>query len=398
MTRQTARRPAGSLAAAAIALGLAACTGTQPRDAAEVEIRGTDPSGATARTAASGPARISGESIVQYDGYQAARAREGDTVSSLAARIGLSASELGAYNGLSPTHELRAGDELVLPPRPGGYEVASASPAPASPASAPAPSASEPGIEDLPLDDAAAPTGERTARAAGEAPAAASAPDAAPLPSESGWSPELAADAIARSAGESAGTGEAAVPGERVAVEAPPSSGAPLPQDPPPVRDLDSPELSQYQRAAAPETDTGERVAVAAPSSAGDEPDAVESRLQRPVEGPVALAFREGAGGARNDGVDFAAPEGAPVVAAADGEVALVSEALGGLGTIVLIRHPEGLLTVYGRISGVTVEKGDAVRRGQQIGVVAAPEGGIEPRMHFEVREGANSVDPMQYL
>ncbi len=119
--------------------------------------------------------------------------------------------------------------------------------------------------------------------------------------------------------------------------------------------------------------------------------------MQKPVDGPVAIAFNKGAGPARNDGVDFAAPAGAPVVAAADGEVALVSQSLGGLGTIVLVRHPNEILTVYGRIDSVTVAKGDKVQRGQQIGVVAGTASG-EPRMHFEVRRGAESLDPMLFL
>jgi murein DD-endopeptidase MepM/ murein hydrolase activator NlpD len=121
-------------------------------------------------------------------------------------------------------------------------------------------------------------------------------------------------------------------------------------------------------------------------------------RLQRPVEGPIAIGFGQGAGPAKNDGVDFAAPAGAPVVAADDGEVALVSETLGGLGTIVLVRHKEEMLTVYGRIDKVSVKKGDFVRRGQKLGVVSNAAAPAEPRMHFEVRRGATVLDPMRFL
>ncbi|MEM9138528.1 MAG: M23 family metallopeptidase, partial [Pseudomonadota bacterium] len=121
-------------------------------------------------------------------------------------------------------------------------------------------------------------------------------------------------------------------------------------------------------------------------------------RLRRPVQGPVALGYNQGAGSQRNNGVDFAAPAGAPVVAAADGEVALVSQSLGGLGTIVLVRHPDEILTVYGRIDGVSVKKGDIVRAGQKIAEVSDATAPAEPRMHFEVRKGAESLDPMKFL
>ncbi|MEO0995389.1 MAG: LysM peptidoglycan-binding domain-containing M23 family metallopeptidase [Pseudomonadota bacterium] len=417
MTPSFGRRVARGAMMAAISLAVAACAGRQDPGDAEVEIRGTDPSGGSSssagRAAATQPLP-DGAGIVAYDGYAAARAQEGDTVSTLASRVGLSASELGAYNGLAPTHQLRAGDELVLPPRPGGY-VATAAPAPdLAPAAVPVS-----GIEAQPLDASGAglPTTTGTEIAAAD-------PATAPLPADSGWSPELIAGAIDRTGGPE--TPQTETPGQGVALPAPPSAGDPLPPEPSGTETLQSPQLSQYQtsrpdetvvaRAPDPSVDpvpvptpapadalpvasdsdpATSEVAAATPAPAAAAPT---TRLQRPVQGEVALGFREGAGGVKNDGVDFAAPAGAPVVAAEAGEVALVSEALGGLGTIVLLRHPGELLTVYGRISGVTVSKGDIVERGQQIGEVAQPDGGVAPRMHFEVREGAASVDPMRYI
>ncbi|GMG82715.1 hypothetical protein LNKW23_19280 [Paralimibaculum aggregatum] len=62
------------------------------------------------------PIASTGDGIVQYDGYTAALARDGETVAQLAGRIGVSASALAAYNGLTPGHSLRDGDELVIPP------------------------------------------------------------------------------------------------------------------------------------------------------------------------------------------------------------------------------------------------------------------------------------------
>jgi lipoprotein NlpD len=83
------------------------------------------------------------------------------------------------------------------------------------------------------------------------------------------------------------------------------------------------------------------------------------------------------------------------VRAAGPGEVALISESLGDLGTIVIIRHPDDVMTVYGRVANVTVERGQTVAQGQSIGSVA---GGPSPELHFEVRRGTESVDPAAYL
>ena len=47
---------------------------------------------------------------------------------------------------------------------------------------------------------------------------------------------------------------------------------------------------------------------------------------------------------------------------------------------------------------GVLVNKGDIVAKGQQIGIVSNATAPAEPRMHFEVRRGSESLDPMQFL
>ena len=88
-------------------------------------------------------------------------------------------------------------------------------------------------------------------------------------------------------------------------------------------------------------------------------------------------------------------PAGTAVHAAAPGEVALVSEALGGLGTIVLVRHKDDLITTYSTLSDVRVKEGDRVTTGQVLGDVAARD---KPELQFDVFRGTTSVDPTPYL
>ena len=387
---------AQTLARTATVLVVAGCVSTQSPDRAEVEIKGTDPA-ATASTAPAAPASTAPDArgIVAYDGYEAAVARSGDTVASVARRIGLSASELGAYNGLSPTHPLRPGDELVLPPRPGGYSTGGAT--------GTAPAVVPPAAPEIALAAPAAAATTDPATAPIEAAPLQSGPATAdPAASASvAWSPDLAAAAIDRATGFD----------EQGNLAAPPSAEDPLPPNPRPPGELSSPQLRQYQTPAleplaptppprpvetitTPEEQVAEDNAAIARTATAPEPP-VEFRLIRPVVGPVVVGFNQGAGRARNDGIDFASPSGAPVVAAASGEVALVSQSLGGLGTIVLLRHPGDYLTVYGRIERVTVVKGDFVSQGQKIGVVSPA---TQPRMHFEVRHGADSMDPERFF
>lgn len=114
-----------------------------------------------------------------------------------------------------------------------------------------------------------------------------------------------------------------------------------------------------------------------------------------PVKGRIVKPFNPGGGRAKNDGIDYQTAAQAPVAAAAAGDVALVSRSLGGLGTIVLIRHPDDLMSVYGRVDEVTVKKGDKIRKGQKIGRVAD---GTPPIFHFEIRRGTQSIDPTPFL
>ena len=387
----------------------AACTPRDRGPAANVDVKGTDPNQALQNTGQNtlNNSVIQGadsDGIVTYDGYQTIVARDGDTVASLAERIELSGTELGAYNGLPSTHALRAGDELVLPPRPGGYGdagprsavTAPANPVPsAQPQIATAPVSTAP-IQQQPLGTEVNPDGSLATQVTNPAAPAASTPVAS-TPTQNAapdWSPDLAAAAIARS---SAGINNDGTLG------APPSSSTPVPAEAQDARELESPDLRQYQTREAvdpnplpadtPGGDDAQDLAAADPGAT-----ALKIKMQRPVQGPVAVGFNKGAGPSRNDGVDFAAKAGAPVVAAADGEVALVSQSLGGLGTILLVRHPNELLTVYGRIDGVLVNKGDIVAKGQQIGIVSDATAPAEPRMHFEVRRGSESLDPMQFL
>ena len=75
--------------------------------------------------------------------------------------------------------------------------------------------------------------------------------------------------------------------------------------------------------------------------------------------------------------------------------VTVLSADTNGKG-IVIIRHAGDLLTVYVGVSGMVVKKGDKVKRGQEIGKVAA---GDPAFVHFEVRNTSKqSFDPVGYL
>ncbi len=115
-----------------------------------------------------------------------------------------------------------------------------------------------------------------------------------------------------------------------------------------------------------------------------------------PVRGQVLQTFGPQGNGRVNDGIDIAAAPGAPVRAAADGEVIYVGEEVKNLGNLLLIRHADGWITAYAHADAVAVRRGDQVRQGQQIAKVGRLNGASQ--VHFELRRGTEPVDPLTRL
>lgn len=108
-------------------------------------------------------------------------------------------------------------------------------------------------------------------------------------------------------------------------------------------------------------------------------------------------------------GLDFAAPIGTPIYAAADGVVVEGRERynVGGFGSWIWLdcQDSVGKDFIYGHVkhSGILVRAGDRVRAGQQIGVVGNEGQSTGPHLHFEVwgspgRLGGAHQDPAPYL
>ena len=109
-----------------------------------------------------------------------------------------------------------------------------------------------------------------------------------------------------------------------------------------------------------------------------------------PVNGAIIREFSKG----RNEGIDIKADPGTPVIAAAAGTVAAITQSAEGV-PIIVVRHEPELLTVYANVTDVTVKKGEKVGRGDTLAKLRA---GRDAFVHFEVRRGFDSVDPLPYL
>jgi murein DD-endopeptidase MepM/ murein hydrolase activator NlpD len=116
--------------------------------------------------------------------------------------------------------------------------------------------------------------------------------------------------------------------------------------------------------------------------------------------GPSTLAFEPSFGGFPHfhTGVDVAAPQGTPILAADDGVVALVGSGTTGYGNYVVIAHAGGITTLYGHLLAATVKQGDHVTQGQVIGLEGSTGNSTGPHVHFEVRANSQPIDPLPYL
>ena len=336
--------------------------------------------------------------VISYPNYQVAVARRGDTLRNVAVRVGLPAEEGSRFNGIDPDTGLREGEVIALPRR-----VTEPSPATGAIGTGPI---QPPGVDVTTLAGNAINNAPATPRTQQPAPTVPAQTGEEPTRhkverGETAYSIARLYDVPVKSLAEWNGLGgdfairegqfllipvarqappqqasqtvtETTLPGTGSETPTPPSASAPLPnQD-------ETPRAAQTV-SEEPVADIGETTK---PPSRG--------RMAFPVDGNIIRDYAKG----RNEGIDIKGAAGGPVKAAESGTVAAITESSEGV-PIVVLRHPDNLLTVYANVADVAVKKGDSVGRGQSI---AKLRSGDDAFVHFEVRDGFDSVDPTPYL
>ncbi len=95
-----------------------------------------------------------------------------------------------------------------------------------------------------------------------------------------------------------------------------------------------------------------------------------------------------------HQGVDMRASYGTPVVAALGGVVVYADDRISGYGETLILRHAQGVSTIYAHCSKLLVKVGDRVIGGQRIALSGDSGRATAPHLHFEVRDGMLPVDP----
>jgi murein DD-endopeptidase MepM/ murein hydrolase activator NlpD len=326
--------------------------------------------------------------VISYPDYQVAVAQRGDTVTSVAARLGIGAAELASLNALKPTDPLRAGEVLVLPTRVAGGTV------PGSSVGAVVGGGGTIDVTSIATTalDRVGPSTPPAAAPSGNGPLRHKV-----LRGETAFTIARTYNVSAKALADWNGLGpDLAVREGQTLLIPTVTTAAPNPEPQPTAPGLGSP-TPVPPSASKPLPDEDVAAANTVPEGKPASPDlgesrtaASSSRLGSPADGNILRGYSKG----KNDGIDIAAAAGAPVRAAAEGTVAAITKDTQQV-PIVVIRHADNLLTVYAGVDKLSVKKGDKVSRGQQIAAIRA---GNPSFLHFEVRRGVDSLDPTEFL
>ena len=93
-------------------------------------------------------------------------------------------------------------------------------------------------------------------------------------------------------------------------------------------------------------------------------------------------------------GIDLAAVEGTPIIAAGEG-IILSTETKGGYGKQISIEHNDGYITRYAHLSKILVKTGDVVNRGDTIGEVGSTGLSTGNHLHYEISHHNEYIDPL---
>ena len=319
--------------------------------------------------------------IISYPTYEVAVARQGDTIKNISDRLGLDSKSVARYNGMSSLETLNEGQLISLPNRVSSQtkkenpttpsrdnvnvtELASTAIEKATDQKK-VTTKSNPKLENEPI---------RHKVSRGETAFTISRLYNVSIRSLAEWN-GLDSNFTIREGqylliplpkDQIAPVSESASPGQVSNTPSPPSSSEALPD---PV----TKETSELETDQTKSIETNN-----------------EGRFAYPVNGKIIRDYVKN----KTDGIDISAPEGSPVVAAETGVVAAITADTQGVPIIVL-KHEGNLLTVYAGLGNISVKEKEKVSRSQIIGNIRS---GDPSFLHFEVRRGFESIDPMEFF
>ena len=124
---------------------------------------------------------------------------------------------------------------------------------------------------------------------------------------------------------------------------------------------------------------------------------ATRTKFNWPIKGKLIAGYGYRSG-MKNDGIDIAAPTGANILAANSGRVIYADNKMQYYGNMIIIKHQNQYFTVYAHNSVNLVGANQWVTKGQVIARAGSTGRASSSRVHFEIRRGEKSVNPLAYL
>ena len=122
------------------------------------------------------------------------------------------------------------------------------------------------------------------------------------------------------------------------------------------------------------------------------------SKFIWPVKGKLLSKYGKSKEGFYNDGINIDSKKGTKVMSSQAGKVIYCGNEIPGYGNLILIKHSKNWITAYAHLNEVFTEKGKKVSKGEIIGSVGNTGNVRSPQLHFEIRKGKESVNPLKLL
>lgn len=118
----------------------------------------------------------------------------------------------------------------------------------------------------------------------------------------------------------------------------------------------------------------------------------------KPVDGELIEPFGAKTVYGTNKGINIAAKAGTKVQASASGKV-IYSDYDSTFGNLVIIQlEDQNLVTAYAHLEDLIVNKGAKISQGETIGYVSNTGKVRESQLHFAIRKGKKSINPLKYV
>ena len=325
--------------------------------------------------------------IISYPTYEVAVARQGDTIKSISDRLGLVSKNVARYNGMSALEKLNVGQLISLPNR--TIEIKKQQ------------NISTSNGNEVNVTELAASAIETAADRKKVAKKSTSRIENEPIRhkvsrGETAFTISRLYDVSIRSLADWNGLDSnftiregqyllIPLPSDQIAPEVTsvkPGNNSKTPSPPSSSEALPEPISAEKSELTLEKSKTSEQPKSIATNNTG--------RFSYPINGKIIRDYVKN----KTDGIDISAPVGTPIVAAERGIVAAITADTKEVPIIVL-KHEGNLLTVYAGIGDIAVKEKDKVSRSQVLGKI---QPGDPPFLHFEVRRGFESIDPMEFL